>query len=73
LDTSSSVIAPAKEKSVNKKKKQKDHRGGNDATKRRGGKQQRQQNDAKGSIKVVTVQGGVLLAPSVKLLDCIIK
>lgn len=72
LETSSSVIAPAKEKSVNKKKKQKDHRG-NDATKRRGAKQQRQQSDAKGSIKVVTVQGGVLLAPSVKLLDCVIK
>ncbi len=73
LETSSSVIAPDKKKSgSNKKKKQKDHRG-NDATKRRGGKQQRQQNDAKGSIKVVTVQGGVLLAPSVKLLDCIIK
>jgi hypothetical protein len=73
LETSSSVIAPDKKKSGNKKKqKQKDHRG-NDATKRRGGNQQRQQNDAKGSIKVVTVQGGVLLAPSVKLLDCIIK
>ena len=70
LETSSSVIAPDKKKIGNKKKKQKDHRG-NDATKQRGRKQQGQQNDAKGSIKVVTVQGGVLLAPSVKLLDCI--
>ena len=71
LETSSSVIAPDKKKSGNKKKKQKDHRGNDAATRRRSGKQQRQQNDAKGSIKVVTVEGGVLLAPSVKLLDCI--
>ena len=38
---------------------------------RRGQLQQQKQRDVEGSAKVVTVQGGVLLAPSVKLLDCV--
>ena len=55
LETSSSVVPD--------KKLKRDDNG------RRKGQQQKQNRNAKGSMKVVTVQSGVLLAPSIKLLD----
>ena len=59
LETSSSVVLPEKKKKLKME---------NNGRRRRG--QQKQKHDVKGaSMKVVTVQGGVLFAPSVKLLD----
>jgi len=55
LETSSSVVPD--------KKLKRDDNG------RRKGQQQKQNRNVKGSMKVVTVQSGVLLAPSIKLLD----